>query len=155
MWDHFKNDTNRITYIISTFLIKALTIDPEAVTRRLLQAISVLKWLRHMMGFPVHFLQIYQKSFHKEHLWKAAFASLNFTWFQQGHLFYLLHLLETHNALQLPVFFFSFFSFSFFSWLCQNIGKFEAKNYFTDHRTANTIYGFRDSVPVLKIRDCY
>ena len=32
----------------------------------------------------------------------------------------------------------------------RNIGKFGAKNYFTDHRTAITIYGFRDSVPVLK-----
>ena len=37
----------------------------------------------------------------------------------------------------------------------RNIGKFGAKNYFTDHRTANTIYHFSDSVPVLKIHDCY
>ena len=37
----------------------------------------------------------------------------------------------------------------------RNIGKFGAKNYFTDHRTAITIYGFRDSVPVLKMHDCY
>ena len=42
-----------------------------------------------------------------------------------------------------------------FASVIRNIGKFGAKNYFTDHRTANTIYGFRDSVPVLKIHDCY
>ena len=36
-----------------------------------------------------------------------------------------------------------------------NIGKFGAENYFTDHRTANTIYGFRDSVSVLKIHEYY
>ena len=50
---------------------------------------------------------------------------------------YFLRLRETHNALQLPVFF-----FSFFSWLCQrypNIAKFGAKNYFTDHRTQYTV----------------
>ena len=61
---------------------------------------------------------------------------------------------ETHNALQLPVFYF----FSFFLWLCQcyrNIDKFGAKNYFTDHRTANTMYPFRDLFPILKIHDCY
>ena len=34
----------------------------------------------------------------------------------------LLHLRETHNALQLPVFFFSFFSF--FASLIRNIGEF-------------------------------
>ena len=33
----------------------------------------------------------------------------------------------------------------------QNVGKFGAKNYFTDQQTANTIHGFRDSVPVFKI----
>ena len=37
----------------------------------------------------------------------------------------------------------------------QNIGGFGAKNYFTNHRTDNTIHGFRDSVPVLKIHSCY
>ena len=42
-----------------------------------------------------------------------------------------------------------------FDSVIQNIGKFGKKNYFTDHRTANTIYGFRDSVPVLKMHDCY
>ena len=42
-----------------------------------------------------------------------------------------------------------------FASVIQNIGKFGAKNYFTDHRTANTIYRFRDSVPVLKIHECY
>ena len=42
-----------------------------------------------------------------------------------------------------------------FASVIRNIGKFGAKNYFTDHRTANAIYGFRDSVPVLKIHDCY
>ena len=36
-----------------------------------------------------------------------------------------------------------------------NIGKFGAKNYFADHRTANTKHGFRDSIPVLKIHSCY
>ena len=33
-----------------------------------------------------------------------------------------------------------------------NIGEFRAKNYFTDHRTANTIHGFRYSVLVFKTR---
>ena len=42
-----------------------------------------------------------------------------------------------------------------FASLIWNIEKFEAKNYFTDQQTANTIYGFRNSVPVLKIHDCY
>ena len=37
----------------------------------------------------------------------------------------------------------------------RNIGEFGAKNYFTDHQTANTIHCFRHSVPVLKIYDCY
>ena len=36
-----------------------------------------------------------------------------------------------------------------------NIRKFEAKNYFTDHQTGNTIYSFRESFPVFKIHDCY
>ena len=39
--------------------------------------------------------------------------------------------------------------------LIRNIGGFAAKNYFTDHRIANTIHSFRDSVPVLKIHSCY
>ena len=42
-----------------------------------------------------------------------------------------------------------------FASVIRNIGKFGAKNYFTDHRTANTIYGFRDSLPVFKMDDCY
>ena len=48
-------------------------------------------------------------------------------------------------------------SFRFSTSFIRNIGEFEAKSYFTDHRTANTIYiyGFRDSVPVLKIHGCY
>ena len=36
-----------------------------------------------------------------------------------------------------------------------NIEKFEAKNYFTDHQTGNTIYSFKDAVLVLKRQDCY
>ena len=36
-----------------------------------------------------------------------------------------------------------------------NIEKFEAKNYFTDHQTGNTIYIFKESVPVLEIHDYY
>ena len=36
-----------------------------------------------------------------------------------------------------------------------NIEKFGEKNYFTDHQTANTIQGFRDSVPALKIHQRY
>ena len=47
------------------------------------------------------------------------------------------------------LFFFLFFFVSFI----QNMGKFGAKNYFADHRIANTILGFRDSFPVLKIRE--
>ena len=59
----------------------------------------------------------------------------------------LLRLRETQNALQLPVFFLFF---------CQPYPEFRgAKNYFTDNRTANTIHGFRDSVPILKIHGCY
>ena len=46
-----------------------------------------------------------------------------------------------HNALQLPMFCFSF-SFSFFYQLIRNIREFGAKNYFTDHWTANTIQLF-------------
>ena len=38
-------------------------------------------------------------------------------------------------------------SSSFFASVIRNI---RAKNYFTDHRTANTIHGFRDSILVLK-----
>ena len=37
----------------------------------------------------------------------------------------------------------------------RNIGEFGAKNYFRDQGTANTIHGFRDSIPVLKIHGCY
>ena len=39
--------------------------------------------------------------------------------------------------------------------LIRNIGEFGAKTYFTHHRTANTIHGFRDSFRVLKIHGCY
>ena len=42
-----------------------------------------------------------------------------------------------------------------FASIIRNIWKFRENNYFTDHRTANTIYGFGDSVPVLKIHVCY
>ena len=37
----------------------------------------------------------------------------------------------------------------------RNIGEFGAKSYFTDHRRANTTDSFTDSVPVLKIYNCY
>ena len=37
----------------------------------------------------------------------------------------------------------------------QNIEKFGAKNYFTDHRTINTMYPLRDSFSIFKIHDCY
>ena len=66
----------------------------------------------------------------------------------------LLRLRERHNPLQLPV----FFSFSYFSFFCQpypEYGAIRSKNYFTDHRTAHTIHGFRDSVLVLKIESRY
>ena len=39
--------------------------------------------------------------------------------------------------------------------IIQNIREFRAKNYFTDHQTDNTIHRFKDSVPVLKIYNCY
>ena len=42
-----------------------------------------------------------------------------------------------------------------FARVIRNIRLFGAKNYFTDHRVAHRIYSFRDSVPVLKILDCY
>ena len=73
--------------------------------------------------------------------------------FENKIFFFFFRLRETHNALQLSVFF-SFFSSSFFC-VIRNIEKFGAKNYFTDLRTTNTIYRFRDSVPVLEIHDCY
>ena len=38
--------------------------------------------------------------------------------------------------------------------LIWNIREFGVKNYFEDRRTDNTIHGFRDSVPVLKIDGC-
>ena len=72
---------------------------------------------------------------------------------------HLLRLPETHNALQLPVFFFSLSASSpsphDFASVIRNIGKFGGKNYITDQRTANTICSFRDSLPVLKKHDCY
>ena len=37
----------------------------------------------------------------------------------------------------------------------RNIKKFEAKNYFNDHQTPNTIKGFINSFPILKIHDRY
>ena len=60
-----------------------------------------------------------------------------------------------HDALQLSVLSSPSHSSRGFASVIWNIGKFGAKNYFTAHRTGNTIYGFRDLVPVLKIRDCY
>ena len=47
---------------------------------------------------------------------------------------------KRHNAFQLPVFFFPSSRFS--ASLIRNIGEFGAKNYFTDHRTANTNHLF-------------
>ena len=58
----------------------------------------------------------------------------------------LLRLREKNNALQLPVFFL-WFSQSYLEYR-----EFGAENCFTDHRTANAIHGFRDSVAVLKTR---
>ena len=55
----------------------------------------------------------------------------------------LLHLCETHNALLCSM------QARFSESLIRNIGELGAKNYFTDHRTANTMSGFGDSVPVL------
>ena len=58
---------------------------------------------------------------------------------------------ETRNDLQLPVFFFLLF-------FCQYYPEYRgirSKTYFTDHRTANAIHGFRDSLPELKIQNCY
>ena len=46
----------------------------------------------------------------------------------------LIRLLEKQNSLHLPV-----FSIFFSLRLFQNIGKFRAKKYFTDHGTVNTI----------------
>ena len=46
----------------------------------------------------------------------------------------LIRLLEKQNSLHLPV-----FSIFFSLRLFQNIGKFGAKKYFTDHGTVNTI----------------
>ena len=57
---------------------------------------------------------------------------------------------ETQNAIQLPGF--------FFLWLCHPyplIWEYGVKNYVTDHRTANTVDGLRESTPVLKIHGCY
>ena len=65
----------------------------------------------------------------------------------------VLRLRETHNALQLPVFCSSssFFSASFI----ENTGEFGAKNYFTGHRTVNTMHGFRNSFQALKTDSCF
>ena len=68
--------------------------------------------------------------------------------------FLFLRLRERHNALQLPVFFFVFF-FLFFCQHYPEYREFGAKSYFTDYQRANTINGFADSVPVLKIYNCY
>ena len=38
----------------------------------------------------------------------------------------------------------------FLASLIRNIGKFVAKNYFTDHEAANTIHHFKDSLPTFK-----
>ena len=61
----------------------------------------------------------------------------------------LLRLRETHNALQLPVFFFR--PLVFLPALSGISGNSEQK--ITEHRTAVTIHSFRDSV--LKIHGCY
>ena len=61
------------------------------------------------------------------------YAIFEFQAYLTNHQF--LCLCEMHNALLLLVFFFLFFC-QFFFW---NIGEFGAKNYFTDHQTANTI----------------
>ena len=62
-----------------------------------------------------------------------------------------MRLRETHNALQLLVLFF------FFLFFCQRYREYwgiRSKKP-PNHQTANTIHGVRDSVPVLKIHDCY
>ena len=64
----------------------------------------------------------------------------------------LLRLRETHNALQLPVFFF------FFLFFCQRYPEYRRirnKKLFYRHQRANTIHGFTDPFPVLKIYKCY
>ena len=43
----------------------------------------------------------------------------------------------------------------FSAMLIRSIGEFGAKNYFTDHRTANAMHSFRDSVPLLKMHGFY
>ena len=43
----------------------------------------------------------------------------------------------------------------FYASLIRTIQEFGAKNYFTDHETANTMHGFIDLFMVLKIHDCY
>ena len=57
------------------------------------------------------------------------------------YFFKLLCLRETHNTLQLPVFFY--------------FGEFGAKKYFTVYRRTNIIQGFRDLFPVRKMYGCY
>ena len=76
------------------------------------------------------------------------FTGKHFCW----NLFLRLH--ETHNALKLPGSFFSFF----FSWVCQGYPEYQEilrRNYFIEYWTANTIPGFRDLLPAVKIHDCY
>ena len=67
----------------------------------------------------------------------------------QNILTFLFGLRETQNALQLTVLLLLVTLYPEYR------GIRRAKNYFIDHRTANTIHGFRDSVPVLKIQGCY
>ena len=84
--------------------------------------------------------------------WKFRIPTIyNFAVTDPWNLLFL-RLRETHNAWQLPVFFFFFF---FSASVIRNVRKFGAKNYFTDHQTANTIDGFKDSVPVLKTYERY
>ena len=76
------------------------------------------------------------------------FTGKHFCW----NLFLRLH--ETHNALKLPGSFFSFF----FSWVSQGYPEYQEilrRNYFIEYWTANTIPGFRDLLPAVKIHDCY
>ena len=79
--------------------------------------------------------------FNQNVIWFLKFLIIDYRYFYLRYTEYkLLRLLEKHNALRLPLSLCSTSSSS--SQLSRSIGEFGAKNYFTDHETANIIQLF-------------